>query len=117
MEKRTNVAQLHAAIGTKHQTRLLSPRRARRALIISALIAVILVFLTLQWFGARVQLHQLNANISKEQVRLERQHQRQSQLQHRQKLLKNNDYIKSQAQTKYGYTKPGETNFRLMNHK
>lgn len=120
MERRSNVAQLHSAMGSKgpqkpRKNRLISKRRQKRALWICLVFAVILLFLGFQLFSAKSQLHRVNADISEKKIEVKKQNQQQKKLKQRQQLLNNDDYVKDLAHSKYGYVKKGETTYHFVN--
>ncbi|USS93553.1 septum formation initiator family protein [Fructilactobacillus ixorae] len=116
--ERSNVAQLHAAIGSQprkpRRNRLLSKRRQRRAAVLLGVFGVILVCLGLQLVTTNAQVRSMHADTQQEQARLQKREQEQKQLKHREKLLNNPDYVKALAHSKYDYAKPGETNYHFV---
>lgn len=119
LEKRqSNVAQLHANLGThKQKSPLMSPRRKKRALIIMGIIAIVVICLGIQLYSTKSHLNQVNAQIRSEKNKLKKQKTKAKNLKQKTKLLKNDDYVKDLAHSKYGYSQKGETNYHLSSDK
>ncbi|WP_429970532.1 FtsB family cell division protein [Fructilactobacillus sp. Tb1] len=116
--RQSNVAQLHASIGKKtKKNRLMSERRKKRAMIITGIIAMITLFLGIQLYATKSHLNQVNAQIREEKTNLKKQQSKESELKEKSKLLKNEDYVKDLAHSKYGYSQKGETNYHLNGDK
>lgn len=117
-KRQSNVAQLHANIGKPKQAKqLMSTRRKKRALMISGVIAVVTFCLGFQLYGAKANLNKVNGQIHSEKINLKKQKTKAAELKQKNKLLKNEDYVKDLAHTKYGYSQKGETNYHLSSSK
>ncbi|WP_395317866.1 FtsB family cell division protein [Fructilactobacillus frigidiflavus] len=116
--RQSNVAQLHANLGKpKQQQPLISQRRKRRALVLIGIIAVVTLFLGIQLISTKSHLNQVNAQIRTEKSHLKKQKATAKDLKQKTKLLKNENYVKDLAHSKYGYAQKGETTYRLSSDK
>ncbi|WP_413627630.1 septum formation initiator family protein [Fructilactobacillus vespulae] len=111
MTKRGNVTQLHSAMGSKPP--LMSARRKKRALIICAVFGVVITFLVTQILITNARLKKVNVNVGTANTELNKRNQQYKTLKQRYKLLKNDDFVRDLAHNKYGYSKQGETNYKL----
>ncbi|USS87034.1 FtsB family cell division protein [Fructilactobacillus cliffordii] len=117
--EKSNVAQLHEAIGPRrpHQqgrNPQIVKRRIRRAIMLIAVFAVGLVFLGIQLFTTNAQIRSMNHSIDREQTTLQKRQREHRKLQKRDQRLQNQDYVKALAHSKYDYGKKGETNYHFV---
>ncbi|USS87873.1 septum formation initiator family protein [Fructilactobacillus hinvesii] len=118
--EKSNVAQLHEAIGSRpsHQSghnRALVKRRIRRAALLIGVFGVVFVILGIQLVTTNAQIRSMHQDIRQEQTTLQKRKREQQRLQKRSERLQNEDYVKALAHNKYDYGKQGETNYHFVN--